>query len=199
MENLCFIEKSLQFSKLRTSPWDVLILLLLCSLLAGAFILFPTGSTPFPGSILIPTVLSLSLSLSLSPLHTAPSWTRRSCPGLRQQAGRIQAVAATARRVGSAERATAGRVRALGLGRRLAQAAAVRASRRARAEAAAGAGASEGLARGSGSAGRVGGAEVGTAWTVRAGRRRDARARASAWAVGRRWRAAREQAQARVE
>jgi hypothetical protein len=90
MENLYFIENSLQFSKLRTSPWEVLILLLLCSLLAGTFILFPTGSTPLPGSILYPHRF-LSLSPSLSLLHTAPSWTGRSCPGLRQQAGRIQA------------------------------------------------------------------------------------------------------------
>jgi hypothetical protein len=75
------------FLKLRISPWEISFPLLLCSLIPGAFIFFPTGSTPLPGSILIPTCFSPSLFLmpqqglgGVQQLQAMAPWGH-SCPG----------------------------------------------------------------------------------------------------------------------
>jgi hypothetical protein len=87
MRNLYFTEKSLQFSKLRTSPWEVSFLFLLCFLLTGAF-LFPHRRRLFSGPSLSPSCSSLSLS------STGRAGRKRA------GAGRWRSARATARRAG---------------------------------------------------------------------------------------------------
>jgi hypothetical protein len=66
MKNYALKKDPCSFLKLCISPWEVLILLLLCSLLSGAFLLFPTVGILLPGFLLIPIPFSPLSLLNLA-------------------------------------------------------------------------------------------------------------------------------------
>jgi hypothetical protein len=118
MGNFALQTSPCSFLKLRISPWEISFPLLLCSLIPGAFILFPTG----PGSIPIPAFFFPSLS-------SKRSWRWRGASAPVAQAHGAAQLAAAAQAARRGPRAAA--AGALGRGCGCTRSGAARAERRA--------------------------------------------------------------------
>jgi hypothetical protein len=101
MRNLCFTEKSLQFSRLRISPWGIPSVLLLCSSLSWRLLFLPHRRQLHPNASFLPLSLSSTRQRRRARAGAAAA-VGRAAPGERRRAR------AGAARLGRCKRRRAG-------------------------------------------------------------------------------------------